>query len=97
MRHRTVNVLRHLRLTPDGAHAPAARLRAEAAEAHTVDAARGEAYGLPVSLYRADVPNLSPTSPTAPARGRYGGGRRAPMGEVAFPAAEFGAVGAGGG
>ena len=52
--------LRHFWLTPDEAHALVARLRAEAAGRHLGDGSRGDAYGLLVSLYRADVPSLEP-------------------------------------
>jgi DNA-binding transcriptional ArsR family regulator len=53
-------LLRHLWLTEDEAHALADRLRAQAEEPHAGDGSRGEAYGLLVSLYRADIPNLAP-------------------------------------
>jgi DNA-binding transcriptional ArsR family regulator len=53
-------LLRHLWLTEDEARALADRLRAEAEEPRTGDGSRGEAYGLLVSLYRADIPNLAP-------------------------------------
>ena len=52
-------VLDHLWLTPDEAHALAAHLRLHAPEPRP-DSSRGEAYGLLVSLYRADIPALSP-------------------------------------
>ncbi|CAM5491057.1 ArsR/SmtB family transcription factor [Streptomyces avidinii] len=52
--------LRHLWLTDAEAHALEARLRAMAAEPHPTDLAHGEPYGLLVSLFRADVPNLPP-------------------------------------
>ncbi|MFJ7587695.1 ArsR/SmtB family transcription factor [Streptomyces sp. NPDC097617] len=51
-------VLRHLWLTDVEAHALEARLRAMAAEPYPADLAHGEPYGLLVSLFRADVPNL---------------------------------------
>ncbi|MFI9274423.1 hypothetical protein ACIGXM_27495 [Kitasatospora sp. NPDC052896] len=53
-------MLRHLWLTPDEAEALAARLREQGAEPYPTDSSRGDAYGLLVSLYRADIPNLSP-------------------------------------
>ncbi|GAA2245582.1 hypothetical protein GCM10010430_29340 [Kitasatospora cystarginea] len=52
-------VLRHLWLTPDEAHALVERLKAQAAEPYPTDSSRGEAYGMLLSLYRADIPNLS--------------------------------------
>ncbi|MDH6128633.1 hypothetical protein [Kitasatospora sp. GP82] len=54
------SVLRHLWLTPDEAHALAARLREQNAELHPAKSSQGEAYGLLVTLCRADIPNLSP-------------------------------------
>ncbi|GAB2692287.1 ArsR/SmtB family transcription factor [Kitasatospora kifunensis] len=51
-------VLRHLWLTADEAQALAAKLRAQAAEPAPHDSSRGDAYGLLVSLYRADIPSL---------------------------------------
>jgi len=59
-------VLRHLWLSPDEAHALAARLRAEADEPHTADSPRGEPYGLLVSLYPADIPSLPQLDGGAP-------------------------------
>jgi DNA-binding transcriptional ArsR family regulator len=53
-------VLRHLWLTDAEAHAMEARLRAMAAEAAPTDPAQGKPYGLLVSFFRADVPNLPP-------------------------------------
>ncbi|WP_329493217.1 winged helix-turn-helix domain-containing protein [Kitasatospora herbaricolor] len=53
-------VLRHLWLTDAEAHALKARLRAMADEPHPSEPGRGEAYGLLVSLFRADVPSLPP-------------------------------------
>ncbi|MEV7583802.1 ArsR/SmtB family transcription factor [Streptomyces erythrochromogenes] len=53
-------VLRHLWLTGAEARALRARLRATVDEPHPTDPARGEPYGLLVSLFRADVPNLPP-------------------------------------
>ncbi|WP_078913233.1 MULTISPECIES: ArsR/SmtB family transcription factor [unclassified Streptomyces] len=52
--------LRHLWLTDAEAHALASRLRELTAEAHPADAAHGRPYGMLVSLFRADVPNLPP-------------------------------------
>jgi DNA-binding transcriptional ArsR family regulator len=52
--------LRHLWLTAAEAQALEARLRAMAAEPQPTDPARGEPYGLLVSLFRADVPSLPP-------------------------------------
>ncbi|MEU9478049.1 hypothetical protein [Streptomyces sp. NPDC048191] len=52
--------LRHLWLTDTEAHELEDRLRAMAAERHPTDSARGEPYGLLVSLFRADVPSLPP-------------------------------------
>jgi DNA-binding transcriptional ArsR family regulator len=56
----THTVLRHLWLTDEEAHALEARLRMMAAEPQPMDPARGEPYGLLVSLFRADVPSLPP-------------------------------------
>ncbi|MFC6597012.1 winged helix-turn-helix domain-containing protein [Kitasatospora paranensis] len=53
-------LLRHLWLTADEARALADRLRAEAEVPQSGDGSRGEAYGLLVSLYRADIPDLAP-------------------------------------
>ncbi|MGW6571870.1 ArsR/SmtB family transcription factor [Streptomyces sp. NPDC054945] len=53
-------MLRHLWLTDAEAHALATRLRELTAEPHPADPAHGRAYGLLVSLFRADVPNLPP-------------------------------------
>ncbi|GAA4574783.1 ArsR/SmtB family transcription factor [Planotetraspora kaengkrachanensis] len=53
-------ILRHLWLTEDEAEALAAELRVYATEPPPSDATRGEAYGLLVSLYPADIPALSP-------------------------------------
>lgn len=50
-------ILRHLWLTPDEAHALAAQLRKQGAQPHSGDPGR-EAYGLLISLYRADIPKL---------------------------------------
>ncbi|MEU7638049.1 winged helix-turn-helix domain-containing protein [Streptomyces sp. NPDC039016] len=67
-------VLRHLWLSPDEAHALAARLREQAAEPHTVDSSRGEPYGLLVSLFPADIPTLDRDTPApAPAPGSGSG------------------------
>ena len=52
--------LRHLWLTDAEAHALEARLRATTAEPRPTDPARGEPYGLLVSLFHADVPSLPP-------------------------------------
>jgi DNA-binding transcriptional ArsR family regulator len=52
--------LRHLWLTEAEAHALEARLRAMTAEPRPTDPARGEPYGLLVSLFHADVPSLPP-------------------------------------
>jgi DNA-binding transcriptional ArsR family regulator len=53
-------LLRHLWLTPDEADALATRLQAYATDPPPADSSRGEAYGLLVSLYAADIPALSP-------------------------------------
>ncbi|GAA2743100.1 MULTISPECIES: ArsR/SmtB family transcription factor [Kitasatospora] len=54
-------VLRHLWLTPDEVRALAERLETRDAELATgTPAAGAEAYGLLVSLYRADIPALTP-------------------------------------
>ncbi|WTJ86681.1 transcriptional regulator [Streptomyces sp. NBC_01538] len=53
-------VLRRLCLTNSEAHALEARLRTMAEEPHPTTPGRGEPYGLLVSLFRADVPNLPP-------------------------------------
>jgi hypothetical protein len=52
--------LRRLCLTNSEAHALEARLRTMAEEPHPTTPGRGEPYGLLVSLFRADVPNLPP-------------------------------------
>ncbi|WP_051966909.1 ArsR/SmtB family transcription factor [Kitasatospora mediocidica] len=59
--------LRHLWLTPQEAHALAARLREQDGELAPTDSSRGEAYGLLVTLYRADIPSLEPDEDPAPA------------------------------
>ena len=51
-------VLRHLWLTPQQAAALAAQLHDYASQPRQEDADHGEAYGLLVSLYRADIPRL---------------------------------------
>jgi DNA-binding transcriptional ArsR family regulator len=51
-------VLRHLWLTPQQASALAAQLHDYANQPRQQDADHGEAYGLLVSLYRADIPRL---------------------------------------
>jgi DNA-binding transcriptional ArsR family regulator len=51
-------VLRHLWLTPQQASALAAQLHDYAHQPRQEDADRGEAYGLLISLYRADIPRL---------------------------------------
>ncbi|GAA1980206.1 ArsR/SmtB family transcription factor [Kitasatospora viridis] len=56
----THTVLRHLWLTRAEAEAMEVRLRAMADEPAPTDPASGEAYGLLVSLFRADVPSLPP-------------------------------------
>ncbi|MGF1427632.1 ArsR/SmtB family transcription factor [Kitasatospora sp. LaBMicrA B282] len=53
-------LLRHLWLTDEEAHALAARLRAEGEAPMPVDSSRGEAYGLLVTLFPADIPALAP-------------------------------------
>ncbi|MCX5276255.1 ArsR/SmtB family transcription factor [Streptomyces virginiae] len=53
-------MLRHLWLTDTEAHALEARLREMATEPYSTDLAQGRPYGLLVSLFRADVPNLPP-------------------------------------
>ncbi|GII42022.1 ArsR/SmtB family transcription factor [Planotetraspora phitsanulokensis] len=53
-------MLRHLWLTEDEAEALAVRLREYATDPPPSGAPRGEAYGLLVSLYPADIPALSP-------------------------------------
>ncbi|MEW9530544.1 ArsR/SmtB family transcription factor [Microbispora sp. NPDC049125] len=53
-------VLRHLWLAPDEARAMAARLQEYVTEPLPADSSRGEAYGLLLSLYRADIPALPP-------------------------------------
>ncbi|MFJ5552130.1 ArsR/SmtB family transcription factor [Streptomyces sp. NPDC093225] len=58
--------LRHLWLTEDEARALDLRLRALAAEPHPADPAHGEAYGLLLSLFPADVPNLPPDDAADP-------------------------------
>ncbi|WP_052390302.1 ArsR/SmtB family transcription factor [Streptomyces sp. NRRL B-24484] len=62
----THTVLRHLWLTPDEARALTGRVRAHATEPYSTEpysadgTPHGEAYGLLVSLFRADIPHLSP-------------------------------------
>jgi DNA-binding transcriptional ArsR family regulator len=56
-------LLRHLWLSQDEARELAARVRALALEPDVGSTARGEPYGLLVSLYRADIPVLSPDEP----------------------------------
>ena len=51
-------VLRHLWLTPQQASALAAQLHDYANQPRQEDADHGEAYGLLISLYRADIPRL---------------------------------------
>jgi DNA-binding transcriptional ArsR family regulator len=51
-------VLRHLWLTEQEARAVAAQLEDLATQPHPADAVSGEAYGLLLSLYRADTPRL---------------------------------------
>jgi DNA-binding transcriptional ArsR family regulator len=51
-------VLRHLWLTPRQASALAAQLHDYANQPRQEDADHGEAYGLLISLYRADIPRL---------------------------------------
>jgi len=53
-------VLTHLWLTPQQARALAAELHDHATRPHPDDPTQGEAYGLLVSLYRADIPRLPP-------------------------------------
>ncbi|THA75726.1 hypothetical protein [Streptomyces sp. A0592] len=60
-------VLRHLWLTDAEAQALERRLRTMVDEPHPTVPARGEPYGLLVSLFRADVPNLPPDDAAAPA------------------------------
>ncbi|WP_405419681.1 ArsR/SmtB family transcription factor [Streptomyces erythrochromogenes] len=71
-------VLRHLWLTDAEAQALTTRLRTMVDEPHPTDPARGEPYGLLVSLFRADVPSLPPDDapdPTAPDGAPASGGR----------------------
>jgi DNA-binding transcriptional ArsR family regulator len=51
-------VLRHLWLSEQQARTLAARLEDFATQQHPADAVSGEAYGLLLSLYRADIPRL---------------------------------------
>jgi DNA-binding transcriptional ArsR family regulator len=51
-------VLRHVWLSEQQARALAAQLEDFAARQHPADAVSGEAYGLLLSLYRADIPRL---------------------------------------
>jgi DNA-binding transcriptional ArsR family regulator len=51
-------VLRHLWLSEQQARAIAAQLEDFATRQHPADAVSGEAYGLLLSLYRADIPRL---------------------------------------
>jgi DNA-binding transcriptional ArsR family regulator len=51
-------VLRHLWLTPQQASALAAQLHDYANQPRQEDADHGEAYGLLISMYRADIPRL---------------------------------------
>jgi len=51
-------VLRHLWLSEQQARTLAARLEDFATQEHPADAVSGEAYGLLLSLYRADIPRL---------------------------------------
>lgn len=51
-------VLRHLWLSPEQARSLAAEFESRVMRRHQGDATRGEAYGLLVSLYRADIPVL---------------------------------------
>jgi hypothetical protein len=51
-------VLQHLRLSEQQARTLAAQLEHFAAQQHPADAASGAAYGLLLSLYRADIPRL---------------------------------------
>lgn len=53
-------LLRHLWLTPQQARALITQLHDYAAGPHPADPAQGEAYGLLISLYRADIPALPP-------------------------------------
>jgi hypothetical protein len=52
-------VLRHLWLSEQQARALAAQLEEFSARSDSGDAVAGEAYGLLLSLYRADIPKLS--------------------------------------
>jgi DNA-binding transcriptional ArsR family regulator len=58
-------VLRHLWLSEGEARELAERARALATGPEDGDATRGEAYGLLVSLFRADIPALSADDPAA--------------------------------
>ena len=51
-------MLRHLWLTPQQASALAAQLHDFANQPRQEDTGHGEAYGLLISLYRADIPRL---------------------------------------
>ncbi|MDH6132714.1 DNA-binding transcriptional ArsR family regulator [Kitasatospora sp. MAA4] len=53
-------LLRHFWLTPDEAHALAAQLARQNDELTPPNNPRGDAYGLLVTLYRADIPSLAP-------------------------------------
>lgn len=53
-------VLRHLWLSQQQARALAAQLEDFVTREHPADTVSGEAYGLLVSLYRADIPRLPP-------------------------------------
>jgi DNA-binding transcriptional ArsR family regulator len=53
-------LLRHLWLTPQQATALAAQLHDYASQPRPADPAHGGAYGLLISLYRADIPRLPP-------------------------------------
>jgi DNA-binding transcriptional ArsR family regulator len=56
-------LLRHLWLSEDEARELASRARDVVMGPENGNAARGEPYGLLVSLYRADIPALSPDEP----------------------------------
>ncbi len=58
--HRTHTELRHLWLTREEATALGARLKALVGEPLPTSSSHGEPYGLLLSLYRADIPPLSP-------------------------------------
>ncbi|WP_441251265.1 ArsR/SmtB family transcription factor [Kitasatospora sp. McL0602] len=55
----TETLLRHLWLTPDEVQALTARVQVFATDPPPTDGSRGEAYGLLISLYRADIPSLA--------------------------------------